>query len=531
MSFSVRRTGGLHCCTIVALLLLSGCAAGGAAQSGSAMDAIAGFYEGTIVSRQHGAVEVSANLRVEEGQLIGTLVTPLGDFPLTAQQLSASAVTLHFSLGDGEIAVIDLARSDGGLVGSWRMSGDGGSVDLRRAGAPRPPLQPGGSLTLPAAAWREDLRYLASQLPRRHGNAFHTVSRSDFDVAIRDLDQRIDALAPHEIVAALGRVVAMIGDGHTYVQTPATFHRFPIRLYDFDDGLRITRVTAGSEQLLGGRVVAIAGIAIDEARRRVEQQIARENEQYVRKEIAGFLTYAEYLHANGVISDFGEAEWTIETLQGDRAAVRLTPVAPDAPLQWARTAPQTPLRSQRPDEDLWFTVLPDVSTLYVNFRGYPARKAFREQFEQVLKTADEQQLERLVIDLRQNSGGDFTKFRDLFLPKLKRHRLNEQGRLYVAIGRFTFSAAMTNAADLLRETEAILIGEPTGARPNGWQERGQLRLPRSGLIVSVSTRYYRFLDDDLPAVIPHVKIPLTIDDLLAGRDPLLEWIESQPSPP
>lgn len=57
------------------------------------------------------------------------------------------------------------------------------------------------------------------------------------------------------------------------------------------------------------------------------------------------------------------------------------------------------------------------------------------------------------------------------------------------IGRNTLSAAMTNAADFLKETNAILVGEPTGARPNGWQEKGQFTLPNSHLVVSVSTRY------------------------------------------
>lgn len=70
--------------------------------------------------------------------------------------------------------------------------------------------------------------------------------------------------------------------------------------------------------------------------------------------------------------------------------------------------------------------------------------------------------------------------------------------------------------------------KPTGARPNGWQEKGPTHLPNSHLVVSVSTRYYRFLDEDLPAVIPHQHIPLTWEDFRAGRDPAMEWIVTQP---
>ena len=33
-------------------------------------------------------------------------------------------------------------------------------------------------------AWREDLRYLARELPSRHVNAFHSVSRETFDAEV-----------------------------------------------------------------------------------------------------------------------------------------------------------------------------------------------------------------------------------------------------------------------------------------------------------------------------------------------------------
>lgn len=53
-------------------------------------------------------------------------------------------------------------------------------------------------------------------------------------------------------------------------------------------------------------------------------------------------------------------------------------------------------------------------------------------------------------------------------------------------------AAMTNAVDFRREFGAILVGEPTGARPNQYQESGNFTLPNSGLRITVSTRYYQF---------------------------------------
>jgi hypothetical protein len=193
-------------------------------------------------------------------------------------------------------------------------------------------------------------------------------------------------------------------------------------------------------------------------------------------------------------------------------------------VRFVSAAQRVPLYNQRAGEDLWHTFLPDSRTMYVSFRGYPPRGAFGDFFATVLREADWAGADRLVIDMRHNAGGDFTKVRELLLPRLKEHRLNARDRLFVVIGRRTLSAAMTNAADFLTETNATLVGEPTGARPNGWQEKGEFRLRNSGLAVSVSTQYYRFLEGDPAAVIPHEHIPLTWEDYRSGRDPVLEWI-------
>ncbi len=38
--------------------------------------------------------------------------------------------------------------------------------------------------------WRRDLRYFATELPKRHKNLFHSVSRAEFDRAVADSTPR-----------------------------------------------------------------------------------------------------------------------------------------------------------------------------------------------------------------------------------------------------------------------------------------------------------------------------------------------------
>lgn len=45
-----------------------------------------------------------------------------------------------------------------------------------------------------AKLWREDLRFLAEELPKRHANLFHTMTREQFETAVKQLDERIPTL-------------------------------------------------------------------------------------------------------------------------------------------------------------------------------------------------------------------------------------------------------------------------------------------------------------------------------------------------
>jgi hypothetical protein len=493
---------------------------------------VSGFYEGTLESQQYGEVQISMNLRTESDTLLGTLITPLGDFPLSQEKLTEDQISLQFMVGEGVVGTVTGHLNTNKIEGTWKLDDDGGIISLNRIGSAKPPLQSekAPTLELTTSEWREDLHFLASELPDFHGDAFHTVSREEFKDSVKALDSKLSSLGNHEIFAAMGRIVAMVDDGHTYLQLPSTFHRYPIRLYAFEDTLRITETSEEYKNLLGGQVLKIGGMDISEVKCLVSRQVAHENDQYVLKELPYFLTFAEILHGHGIISDIQEAQWEIEIPSEERLTVQFSPVASGEKVQWATAAQNTPLYRQYPRKDLWQKFLSESGTLYIGFRGYPESSAFGEFFDEVFQFVEQNSVKRMVIDLRQNSGGDFTKARELLLPRFKNHPLNQKNRLYVAIGRHTFSAAMTNAADFLKETNATLVVEPTGARPNGWQEKGQFTLPNSRLTVAYSKQYYQFLDEDLPAVMPHKYISLTWEDFQKGRDPVLKWIISQPIP-
>src|SRR5205823_3054895 len=104
----------------------------------------------------------------------------------------------------------------------------------------------------------------------------------------------------------------------------------------------------------------------------------------------------------------------------------------------------------------------------------------------------------------------------------RRPDLNQRGRFFILIGRSTFSSAMDNARDFQTSTSAVLVGLPTGGKPNSFGEVRTLTLPSSGATLQYSTKAFRRDPDNRPAVFPDLQVDPTAADFFSPRDPTLE---------
>jgi hypothetical protein len=377
--------------------------------------------------------------------------------------------------------------------------------------------------------WRQDLQHLAKELPRRHKNAFHTISKEQFERAVAELDAAIPSLQEHEILIGLRRIVAMIGDAHTALAPPTNFHRYPLTLYWFGNDLRVLRTTADYKRALGTRVVGVGALSLAEAVAAVNTLVPHENDQFVRYSDVSLMPFAEVLQALKIVPSLQRAKWTFEDDKGEQFSLELEPVPQDAKIDWLSTLKEVPLYRQRLNEQMWFTAIPDSQAVYLNLKVYPDAETFKRVSDGLWKQVDSSQPKRLIIDLRQSNGGDFIKFQTHLLKELKqRPAFRKPGSLYVIIGRGTISAAMVNAIEVRKELNATLVGEPTGSKPNSYSENDELTLPNSHLRVSYSTRYYKLQDQDTSSLMPDKSIEPLWEMYTSGRDPVLEWILSQP---
>ncbi len=326
------------------------------------------------------------------------------------------------------------------------------------------------------------------------------------------------------------RLAALI-DGHSGVYPfEAGFHLYTMRLYLFADGIHVSATDDPS--LLGARVVRIGSTPIDEAMRLVAPYGARDNDSTLNVVVPMLLMTPEILVATGIATDGAKPRFVVQPRDGAERTV--DPEVVDWGTFISRTGtnpvglPKTDrlLALARRDEPFWWTTLDHGRALYLQYNEVVSKSGettLAEVADQLRAKLDAGPARRLVIDLRNNAGGDNHTYRPLLDFLKSDPRINRPGGLAVIIGPQTFSAA-TNFATLVdRDTAAVFVGEPTGGRPNLYADVQPVVLPNSGITVQVSSRYWEFggPDDDRPWIAPDIAVKLAAGDLVRGRDPVL----------
>ena len=376
--------------------------------------------------------------------------------------------------------------------------------------------------------WREDLRYLAKELPRRHKNVYHSISKAQFKRAIAKLDEAIPSLKDHEIIVGMRRILGMVGDTHTNLfGWEDSFHRYPFRFYRFSDGYFVTFATKPYAAILGARLVQIGDTKIGKAYLRARTLLPHaESEMYVQDYAPVYLSYAEVLNALGILPGLTQGQFTFIDRSGRRKSLTMSPILASERTELISAAKTTPLYRAQPDVKLRYEYLPEAKTVYfISRTSFMPDEEFNTFLSGLLKFIDTHPVDRLVIDLRLNGGGNRELFRPLLDALKKNSQLNRKGHLFVIIGRHSHSAGMMHGVDLRLETNALLVGEPTGSRPNWYSENcaEKIELPNSHLIVDCSSRYYHLMKENT-LLIPDIPVALSSADYTAGRDPALERI-------
>ncbi len=336
---------------------------------------------------------------------------------------------------------------------------------------------------------------------------------------------QIPALTDDQALTELIRLANMPGlggrDGHTgifpFIPGSGT-HEYPIRLWQFSDGLFITDARAPYADLIGSRIEAIEGRPIADVLALVEPLVPRDNPSTLLAYVPLYMRVSELLAGLGVIGSAGPATFTVAGADGTRRDVTIEPISADLDIAWhggnpTRLPPGTPLWLSRTSSTLWWSYLTDSRTLYVQYNAVEG--GINSVVDEIVARVAAGDVDRVVVDLRHNGGGDNTTYGRL-LGALEDPAIDRPGRLFVLTGRLTFSAAANFATELEKNTTAIFAGEAMGGSPNLYGDAVPNRLPYGEQQVYVAKRYWELAAADDPRLTIEPDLPVR---LLVGRLP------------
>lgn len=376
---------------------------------------------------------------------------------------------------------------------------------------------------LTAEAWRADIQFLTEQLTKTHPNAFHRMKLEAFQREAEAMLEPAGRRSRNENAIAIMQLLAHLGDGNTQIDRQTLkLQKYPMLFKQFEDQVRVIATDSIYRRWLGLNVLRIDRYGLPDIQEKLltfaPADESRTHAQYL---MENYLRYPEVLAAVDVI----EPRFSVIMLE-DEDGIRIkTPLIPqlEEPKKWFHVQEDTPVHLVPPYDavhpGLWMTHLTDDRMNFLYAKAYPADKKSRKAvLKQLKKKFKENPSSKVLVDLRENDSDQFGVGK-----KLIRLAARDADQIYVAVSRKTYAAATLDALQWRQKYGAVLVGEMTGANPNGYRESKAIVLPNSGIRVLIPTKEYQVLENHVGGLAPDQEIPMDWESYRKGIDPVLEW--------
>jgi hypothetical protein len=397
-----------------------------------------------------------------------------------------------------------------------------------------------------AQSWRDDLHVMAQRMERTHKNLYHAISREAFASMVNALDARIPALARHEVIVEMAKIVAAVGDGHTNIYPTRDpkigFRTLPIALTFFNGDLYVRSAHESARDLVGAQVLRIGDRTVADAYAAVKSMIGHDNDYGAHYWAQYLLAMPEVLHAFRVTSSLTDIPLTLSIAGRDKTVV-LHPFAPvdimsgetirafDPRPGWidarAFAGGTEPLWLRHTDLPFWFEHVGDLLYVQINQIANGKDETLAQFAGRMRDEIERTRPEKVAVDLRLNRGGNGELNTAIVRALVQSTTIDQKGRLFAVIGPGTFSAAQSLVNALDRYTNVTFVGEPSGSKGNLYSDSRIITLPNTGITVRASIYYWQEWHplDSRDATTPSIQAPMTMDAYRANRDPALEAIQ------
>lgn len=422
--------------------------------------------------------------------------------------------------------------------------------------------QPQAPGTWTLQALREDLQQLRTR--------FLQVDRAYAPAARAEAERRVAALEASDDLPSLARfrlevarIAALADNGHTLADLMGVLrqsNRVPLRMGVFGTDFLVLRTREADTRLLGARLQSIDGQPVERLRAAAHQLVG--GPAAWRDRSAPFLFESpELLHALGLATQPEAADYGFVDAAG--ASLHWRGVAgPPSPTRPQAAVGRLLLPEVTPEDGGWRGPLPlqrapwalreatrpfrwrhDAERALLVLQLRRATDSGNEKLRDVLAAVQAQvatlQPRHLVLDLRDNGGGDLTRGRDGVEALVGQ----VAGQVFVLTSPGTFSAAISLAgyARQAAPDRVRFVGEAPGDRLVFFAEGRGFSLPHSGVGLLPATERHDYRDgcrayDDCHAPVrlrpirvaslePDLPAPWTFEAWRAGVDPAMQAVE------
>jgi hypothetical protein len=399
-----------------------------------------------------------------------------------------------------------------------------------------------GNLSAQEIDWEYEINLLGRELSEKHPDLFFKTDSAFFFREMRKVAAEAPGKSHFYVAVKLQQVMARMGDAHTLVNYHFHVDKsliIPYESYWFEGGIYITQADREYEALLGKKLIAINGFPLDLIIDSLSTLLVQDNPSQIKYQIPRMLTWSQLL------SHFGFSDTETLSLQVLNTAGHEEKVAIHLPASLGEMvevqAEAIPLGLQ--DQKAYFRdhYFEGEGIYYIQYNRCWSREveedygsgatalfmpSFKEFDKHVFQVLKKKVVDKLIFDLRFNSGGHPAQGSS-FIEDLHKAKIKGKGEFYLLVGRKTSSEALINAVDFMKYDGVLVVGEETGGKPNHFGDVRRFVLPESGLIISHSTRYFQLLEEDPHSLSPDLEAPETYPQYMEGKDPALEVVRKQ----
>lgn len=411
-------------------------------------------------------------------------------------------------------------------------------------------IAPSGLLSREQAEF--DIRALVYSLSEIHPDIYSMCDQEAFHRAVNKAIRELpDSVSIPRLYLAAAPLVAMIGDGHTNLGFPFNdvfTEELPRRPYTVDitgDGRMVCSGSVDGRIPEGSEILAVNGMSRDSILNSMLPYVAGERRHFRLARLDGVYSGLDYLL-------YPADSYTVEFRAPGK---KKTETVTYRPVTWAELNERLPRKEESKRPPYSYTVNEKDNVAIMDFNEFSDQERMGHFADSMFRDLRERNIGNLIIDLRQNGGGNsnvgdtllryispipfdqFDKSLVRITPLSARMRRNANitpglyffeadtadyinprspeeghyaGRVYLLTSNYTFSSASAFSWTFKEAGCGTVVGEETGGMNVAYGDILSYRMPVSRLRASVSfKRFWQFRanENDIHGTLPDVAVP------------------------